>query len=413
MKRSVMFILWLLGATAAYGAQVSIAAVVGDEIITSSDVEQRRELVMATGNIPPTVENQQKLTPRIVQSLVDEKLQLQEAKAQGQTVSDEDLAKAIDSMTARTDNKTPLRQWVASQGLSIKSLENQIRAQMAWNKVVTKKLRRNVNVSQDEVLRAQKAAVSAPGEEELRLQAIEIKRGDEKTQAARRKLAEEIALQLKSGAEMTGVAAKYIRFPEVQFNAPVWVAESNLPIGLVQGLRQLKNGELTPPLEGEKSIQIIQVLDRQVAPKQADATEYAMKQIALQVPAKPDKASLAKLRLAASKLRTDPGSCTEETVPAVDVPVEVKFVRLKLAAMNPQQRGLVSHLEVGDVSEPLPGPDALRLIVMCEKIEPSSGNLPDAEATRQKLFSEKLELEAQKHLRNLRRDAYIDIKGAN
>ena len=47
--------------------------------------------------------------------------------------------------------------------------------------------------------------------------------------------------------------------------------------------------------------------------------------------------------------------------------------------------------------------------MLCERTEPAS-KLPNADVVRQRLFGEKMELEAQKLLRNLRRDAFIDIK---
>ena len=329
----------------AQAAQVNIAAIVGDEVITTVDVEQRRDLIMATAGIPNTI-------------------------------------------------------------------ENQIRAQLAWNKVVARKLRRNVTVAQDEVVRAQKSAATAPGEEELRMQAIEIKYTTKESLETARRLAGEMALQLKAGSEMSTVAAHYTKQAEVAYNPPVWVPMSTLPQPLQQGMRAMKSGDVTPPILAEKSLQLIQLLDRATGTKQADTTEYAIKQITLPLPVKRDKASIAKLQAAAKSLHDNFGSCDDETLPVTGMPATAQIVRMKLAAMSPQQRSLLSHLEVGDVSDPLTGPDAVRLIVMCEKVEPSVGNLPDAEAIRQQLFAEKLELEAQKHLRNLRRDAFIDIKGA-
>jgi peptidyl-prolyl cis-trans isomerase SurA len=176
-------------------------------------------------------------------------------------------------------------------------------------------------------------------------------------------------------------------------------------------MRSLKNEEITPPLRGEGSIQIIQLLDRKTLPKLDESTEYTIKQLSIAVPKKRDKASLAMLSAVAASLQANAGSCMENAIPKVDLPTEVSFAQVRLGAMSPAQRSVVAHLEVGDISEPLMGPDALRLIMVCEKIEPSSGKLPDAEAIRQQLFADKMDLEAQKHLRNLRRDAYIDIKG--
>ncbi len=412
MTRKVAFLIGaMLLATSVGATSVNIAAVVNDSIITSADVEQRRDIIMATANIPMTVENQQKITPRIVQSLIDESLELQDAKSQSITVTDEEVTKAVEGMGAKGENNESLRNFITRNNLSMVSVEGQVKAQLAWNKVVQKKLRRNVNVSQDEVARAQKSASTAPGEQDLRIEAISIRLAPG-NEAAAKKLAEEIALQIKSGTDMATIAAHYIKQAEVHYNPPVWVPETTMPAPLQQVVRNMKPGDVTPPLRSTQTLQILQLMDRQVALKQSDNTEYALKQIAIAVPLKSDKQGMQKFRLAASILRTNPGDCMSDTVPKVDLPTEVKFVRTKLGSLSAQQRSVVSHLDVGDVSEPLPGDDALRLIVMCEKIEPAAGNLPAAEGVRQQLFEEKLELEAQKHLRNLRRDAYIDIKGA-
>ncbi|MFZ4540251.1 MAG: SurA N-terminal domain-containing protein [Rickettsiales bacterium] len=397
--------------TIAHAAQVNIAAVVDDNVITTTDISERRDLIMATAGIPNTVENQQKITPRVVQALIDETLQMQEAKRQSLVVSDADLNKALDAMGTRGDSGETIRDFIRKNGLSQRSLENQIRAQLAWGKVVQRKLRRNVTIAQDEVLRAQKAASTAPGDEEYRVQAIEIAINGKPDNAA--KLAQDIALQLKAGTEMPSIATRYIKQPELRYSAPVWVPEKNLPPVLQQAMRTLKTNEVTPPLRSDTLIQIIQLLDRKTSPKLADTTEYAIKQLAIEVPKQRDKGSLAKLTAVAASLQANPGDCMSETIPKVDLPVEVKFARARLGTMSPQQRSLVSHLEVGDISDPLMGPDALRLIMVCEKTEASSGSLPDAETIRQQLFADKMELEAQKHLRNLRRDAFIDIKGAN
>lgn len=405
-------LLLLVGvASPVYAAGVSIAAVVNDAVISSADVDERRALIMATAGIPDTAENQQKLTPRVVQSLVDEALQLQEAKNQSLSVTDEELKKAVDGMAARGDTGETIRDFIRKRGLSMRSFEGQMRAQLAWGKVVGRKLRRNVTIAQDEVLRAQKAAATTGGEVELRMQALDISLAGDAEKGV--KLAEEIALELKSGAEMASIAAHHLKQQSVRFNPPLWVSEKTLPPMLQQALRSLKNEEVTPPLRSPNSIQIIQLMDRKTTPKQDDATEYLIKQMAIAVPKKRDKSSLAALSAAAASLQANAGGCDEGSgLPKLNLPAEASFARVRLGAMSPAQRSVVSHLEVGEVSEPLMGAEALRLIMLCEKTEPSAGNLPDAETIRQQLFADKIELEAQKHLRNLRRDAFIDIKGA-
>lgn len=408
---SVVTLLMVLVPHAVMAQSVGIAAVVGDDIITTADVAARRDLIMATNGIEPTPENQQKITPRIVQGLIDELLQLQEAKRQSLEVSSEELAKAIDALATRGDSQQSIREFVKTRALSMPSLESQMRAQIAWSKVVQRKLRRNVNVTQEEVLRAQNAAASTT-ESQLRIQALEVVVPNEAADAKMTLLAESMARDLKAGAQMAEIAIRYVKQPEVKFSQPTWVPEENLPPVLQQALRNVKAGETTPPLRAGNAIQILQVMERKAVAKLSDDTEYAIKQLAIEVPKKRDKTSLAMLSAVAATLQADYGSCESDAIPKVDLPTKVNFTRIKVGAMSPQQRSIISNLEVGEVSEPLMAPDALRLVVVCEKTEPSSGNLPEADGIRKQLFAEKLELEAQKHLRNLRRDAYIDIKGA-
>lgn len=395
----------------AQAMRVGIAAIVGDDVITTSDVDARRNLVMALAGIPDTAENQRKIMPRIMQLLIDETLQLQEAKRSSLVVTDAEIKTAIDAMGRSSATGEDIRTFIAKNGLSMPTLESQVRAQLLWSKVVQRKLRRNVNVSQDEVLRAQQAQASAPGAQELRIGAIDIEIASPEKQVEANKLASEMVLQLKAGTDMASVADSYLRQSEVSYKQPVWVVENRLPPTIQQAVRGLKDGEITAPVQAGNLIQILQVIQRRTAEKNADTTEYAVKQIAVPVPPKPDKTSLAALQKAVTALRTNPGDCMSEKIQKVNVPTDVKFVRTTLAVMSPEQRSILSNLEVGSVSEPLMGPDAVRLVMLCEKIEPATGNLPDANKVRQELFGEKMELEAQKHLRNLRRDAFIDIKG--
>ena len=58
----------------AQATSINIAAVVGDDAITTTDVDDRVNLLLATSNAPATIENQNKLRPRVLQSLIDETL---------------------------------------------------------------------------------------------------------------------------------------------------------------------------------------------------------------------------------------------------------------------------------------------------------------------------------------------------
>lgn len=410
---AVMCLLLPMAAAHAAPTRVGIAAIVGEDVITTTDLAERRDLMMAVSGIPPTPENQTKITPRILESLIDETLQLQEAKRQSLTITDAEVSQAIGALSATVpQSKTTLQELVRARGLSQRSLEQQFRAQLAWGRVVQRKLRRNVSISQDEVSRAQLAEATAPGATELQLASLTLPITSPQEADAVNAQAKAIAARLAKGDTFKQIATQESARGKTVLGAPGWVAEETLPPMMQQTLRELKPGEVTPPLNIGNAIQFVQVLERRENQKWIENTEVILKQIRIPVPTKRTKPLLEKLAMTVEMLRSNPGSCEAATLPTTEFPASVKFVQTKLSAINPEQRKIIAAMNVGDISAPMPGPDAVRLVMLCEKSEPAAGNLPDAEEIRQKLFAEKLELEAQKALRNLRRDTFIDVKAA-
>lgn len=406
-------ILWLAAALSAQAEKVTIAATVNDEVITSSDVDARRDFVMTTANIPPTEENRQRITPRILQTLIDEALQRQEAKRQSITVSDEEISKTIDSLGER-QHLPPggLRKMLAEKGIELRTLENQLRAQLAWNKVVQRKLRRNVTISQDEIQRAQQAEATAPGVTEYHIAALLVPILPTSTESETKARIEEVQSALASGTAFSKVAASYAGRKDIIFNPPVWVVEEVMPPEVRKVMAELAPEGVTPPVRTGNVVQFIQLIEKRTTKKPPAATQVILKQITLAIPPEADKKMQARLAESAQMLRKAPGSCESPDLPTTPVPAKAEFTRVAIGDLTPDQQSAIARLAVGEVTEPLLGPDSLRLVLLCERQEPpaTAGADTNTDALRQKIFEEKIELEAQKHLRNLRRDATIDVR---
>ena len=65
-------------------------------------------------------------------------------------------------------------------------------------------------------------------------------------------------------------------------------------------------------------------------------------------------------------------------------------------------------------------PEGISLFMLCERTDeaapaaaPAAKDAPGSDdAIRETIFAEKLQLEAQKYMRNLRRDAFIEVRSA-
>lgn len=402
----------LLAATAAHAERIDIAAVVGDEIISTNDVKERRDLLMATNNVAPTMENQRRFTPRVIESLVDEKIQMQEARRLSISVSKEELNAAIGQLEeSRRVPQGTLRKSFEQQGLSVRSLEDQLTAQLAWSKVVQRKLRREVSISQDEIARAQQAAAADPGVPEVQIAAISILVLKPELDAKQSAFANQLSERIKGGTSIGQLATELQGREDIRISPPGWVPEEKLQPAMQQALRTMQPGEVSPPLRSMNTYQLIQVLARRVAKKVPEGTEVVLKEMVLPLPEKRDEKSMLALRDSSRALAASPGDCMSETVPGS--PAKVKYARLAYSALPPEIKPLIADLGVTEVTPPLMTESAVRMFMLCERTEPAMGNLPPVAQVRRELFAEKIELEAQKHLRNLKRDAFIEIKGTS
>jgi peptidyl-prolyl cis-trans isomerase SurA len=68
-------------------------------------------------------------------------------------------------------------------------------------------------------------------------------------------------------------------------------------------------------------------------------------------------------------------------------------------------------LQVGQVTQPFGTiQDGVRVLVICGRDEPKMANIPSAEVLQERLEDERVNLRAQRMLRDLRRDALVEYR---
>ena len=247
------------------------------------------------------------------------------------------------------------------------------------------------------------------GIKEARLAAIVVPILPTDKEAAIKARVDEVRTALGSGKSFEAVAAIYQGRPGFTVAPPVWVMTEKFPPEVAQALRDKKPGTVTSAIHSGNTVQFLKLLAWSTIKKPSPMTEVTVKQIAIALPAKAAKDTQVKLADSERILQANPGSCEETKLPATPLPAKAIFARTLLRNVAPEQLSVLMHLEVGQVSDPQPAPDSVHLVLLCERSEAVGGDA-DLENLRQQLFAEKMELEAEKHLRNLRREASIDIR---
>lgn len=157
MKSGLLVLLLALPPVADAKVIDRVAAVVNDEVITLSEVEDAaalslRKLVDVADPVTREQMTQRQLR-RSLDDLVGHRLMLQEATRAQITITGEDVAAHLESVMSRQKwDDQQLRMYLTSQGLTMAEFRAQVREQLLRQRVVRRFLGGKVNVSDGDLL---------------------------------------------------------------------------------------------------------------------------------------------------------------------------------------------------------------------------------------------------------------------
>ena len=253
MKRSVaclLALLTLVATSAPLAAQQRIFALVNDEVISGQDVENRLNLTLVTSGMAPTPENRKRMEPQVLRGLVDEKLQLQEASRVGVFVTDREVADAI----ARIEQsnrlaKGQLEVLLKQSGMGLAPLEQQVRSTIAWQKLTQRRLRPQIQVTDEEIDEFQDRLKARQGAPEFLLSEIFLPMDNPEQEDDVRQTALSLIQQMQRGTPFSAIAQQFSRSASASAGGDIgWVQEGQLDGDIEAAVRELKPGEVTPPV---------------------------------------------------------------------------------------------------------------------------------------------------------------------
>jgi peptidyl-prolyl cis-trans isomerase SurA len=396
----------------AYG----IAAVVNDDIISTLDLENRLKFVLATTQLSDTPDVRDHLRPQLLRSLISERLQIQEATAQGIDVSDAELGQAVASIEA--DRHIPeglLLKHLDELGVQRQTFLDQIRAQLMWTKLAYKKLRPQIKVSEDELDRERRKVLQPGNGSEVQIEVLALPVDKPENDPQVKALAERLMKEIQAGAPFESIARE-LRGAQAQAGdiKPFWAAIDQLDPALAKLLQDARPDTLLPPVRTGEGYTIVKLLGRRGSSAVASSvTEIMLKEILLKLKSDATKTDVDLMLGIGREVGKHPGTCSDPGIAGVndlkDFDIQVDFRRDALENLPSALQGIVEKLPIGGVSEPYASEEGIRLFMLCEKVEKPSA-MADHDETMQRLTQQKMELEAQKYLRNLRRDAFVDIR---
>ena len=389
-------------------------ALVNGDVITDTDLEQRLNLVVAANGGKVGDDERERLKLQVLRNLIDERLQIQEAKAKEITVEGKEVDDTF-TRVAKNFKKAPSEfdGYLRERGASAGTLRQQIRAELAWNRLLRRKVEPFVNVGDDEVQAVIATLEKSKGQEEYRVGEIFLA-APASQDAAQMAVAENIVKQVRSGASFIAYARQFSESASAAAGGDLgWMRAAQLPEAERVALGTLKPGQVSDPIRVSGGIAVMALVDsRKVLVADPENATLSLKQISIEMkPGSVDadgRAAVAKLEAATKNL----GGCGRADAVGKAIGAEVSANdALRLKDMPPQLRELVTKMRIGEATPPFGSlSEGIRVLVLCGRDDSAAPKPPSFDEVYSQMNDQRIGLAARRYLRDLRRDAVIDYR---
>lgn len=257
MKRYIAVFILLLSilavAPAAQAARTeTIAAVVNNDAITATDVDERLRLLMISSGIPDSQETRERLLPQVMNILIEEQLMIQEAQRNDIAVTPEEIEKGFAKLAEQNGMEpAKFREVVRRSGVPTRAMDRQIKAQIAWGRVVQQKIRPTVSVNDLEVDSMIERLRRNIGKDEYLVAEIFLPVENPSEQAQVSQLASKLTRELLQGkVPFPRVAAQFSQSASSKRGGDMgWVEGDQFPAEIEEVLARMNEGDLSEPIK--------------------------------------------------------------------------------------------------------------------------------------------------------------------
>lgn len=393
-------------------ATMGIAAVVNEDVITAFDIQSRMGLFFITAGIQNTLETQQRLLPQIIDTLVEERLKIQEAKRLELVTTEEEIRSAVVEIETRNGMRPgDFRTLLEEQGIDAETFYGQIEADVAWNKVIREVLQREVNIAPEEVDSVLNKMRANQGKLESLVAEIDLPVNSPAAERDTRQLAEELVNRARGGTPFFSLAQQFSQSPTAAVGGSLgWVLPGDLDGQLDRVVASMEPNEVSSPIRTGNGYHILMLQSRR--PSSApNPMRHIIQLSQIYLPTLGGRAlSSEQLARYSDRIQTEVGNCEQMNRIAEEFggPGSGQRPLLYAGSLPENVRNVAVDLPTEQISRPIEVGGARLFLIICER-ENHTG-LPAPQEIFAQLENEKLLNLARQKLLDLRRQALIDIR---
>jgi len=318
-----------------------------------------------------------------------------------------------------------MKEMLGRFNVQISALRSQIAAQTLWQKVVQDEFQYRINISDDDVAAEESRLARSKDKPHYEVAEIFLAVDTPEEDAKVQKNIQDLQAQLQSGAPFQVLARQFSQSPSAASGGDIgWVYDGQLAPELNNQLGSMQAGTVSPPIRSTGGYYILALRERQ------EASNASIPDASADVPKGPiDRLPLARLLL---PIGAKPAQNVVDNAMKFAGEVEQRVQTCaQLAKLAPQVHGQyqdMGNFKIGDLDEKLqaalaktdagqPVPayiDAagVEIIYRCDKAKPklTAYHMPTRKEIEEQLFDQQATAFARRYMRDLRRQADVEIR---
>ena len=267
-KRTLIAIAAACTLSTSYAAPVeldSVKVIVNEGVILQSDIDASMKTLRANAKKSgQTLPSQDILNEQVLEKLIIDTIQTQEAERIGVRIDDARLDQAIEGI-AKDNNQTveQLTTSVAEEGLSYNAFREQVRKEIAASEARNALVRRRINILPAEVDNlADILAQETNATVQYKIGHIQLRFNDDQTKEELEAQATELVEELNSGKDFSTMAYTYSKGPKaLQGGDWGWMRKEEMPTIFADQIKMQNKGSIIGPFRSGVGFHILKIED--------------------------------------------------------------------------------------------------------------------------------------------------------
>jgi peptidyl-prolyl cis-trans isomerase SurA len=367
------------------------------------------KLVLASTNLQNDPRAVQQVRAQVLRTLIDEKLELQEAKKETVSVGIGDVSEAMGNIEQQ--NKMPkggIDEFLKQRNINRQTMVDQITAQIAWAKTVRRRFAHSVIVSDEEINEELKEEQANSGKPRSRVAEIYLSVDNPSQDTEIRDTAQHLVDQIRKGAPFPAVARQFSQSSTANLGGDIgYVQPGQLDPEADRLIDKLQPGQMIGPVRLTGGYYIYLLIDRRAPTDPTQAIQVNLSQVVFPIPEGGDRAAvIAKAKAATEEAK----SCGELSKIGRDVSPELSgpIGDVKVSDLPAEVRPAILAAKVATPTEPIAVSNGIGVFMVCSR---QGGDVEQQrDLVADSITRGRLENLARGYLRDLRQVAFIDLR---